>query len=52
MMMDRLQRHSEGEKTGTTFELIVFGGHSIKKKKKDIAPVKMSKVGLSSINLM
>ena len=49
MMMDCPQRYGKGEKIGTTFVLIVFGGDSIKK---DIAPVKMSKVGLSSINLI
>lgn len=41
------------EKISTTFVLIVFfGGESIRGKKKDVAPVKMSKVGLSSINLI
>ena len=39
----------KGEKIGSTFVLIVFEGDSITK---DIAPVNMSKVGLSSVNII
>lgn len=48
-MMDCPWRYGKGENIGISLVLIVFGGYL---HIKEIAPVKMSKGGLSSINVI